>query len=171
MKKALTLIEALVVIAVISILAGTITPSLSRYLPGVQLNGTTRSLASDLRVAQERTVTEQKQYLIRFACSISQAKVPDLIFARAKADIIGGSVGSSNCTSYQMIRLDGGIEEIMRQINLPNGEVISLDATITQNQIMFSSDGGPSSNGNITLSNDTNSKVVNVSPAGFIKIQ
>ena len=141
-----TLVEMLVVIGIIGILTGVAVPTISHYLPGIQLNGSARTLSSNLRDAQERAVTEQKQHAIRF----DTTAVPP---------------------SYQMIRIDGVTETEIRKVNLANSETIALQNTITNNQIIFSSDGGPSSSGNITLTINGVNKVLNVSPAGFINIQ
>lgn len=146
MKKAFTLVEMLVVIGIIGILTGIAVPTLSRYLPGIQLNGSARTLSSNLRDAQQNAVTEQKQYIIRF----NTTAVPP---------------------SYQMIKIDNSVETVIREVKLANLETMTLQNTITNNQIIFSSDGGPSSSGNITLTINSVNKVVNVSPAGFINIQ
>jgi len=146
MKKGLTAIEMIVVISIIGILAGMIVPTISKYLPGIQLNGSARTLISNLREAQERAVTEQNQHLVRFFPTASPVY-------------------------FQLIRIANSNEELMRQVNLPNGQTLTLDPTITNDQIIFSADGGPSSSGNIMISNSTSHKIINVSPAGFIKIQ
>jgi type II secretion system protein H len=146
MKKGFNLVEMLVVISIIGILSAALVPTLSQYLPGVQLNGSARVLSADLREAQERTVTEQKQYLIRFNLTAAPKY-------------------------YQLMRINNTTEENIRTVNLASSENVTLDPGISQNQITFSADGGPSSSGNITLSNTAGSKIVNVSPAGFIKIQ
>lgn len=148
MKKGLTAIEMIVVISIIGILAGTIVPTISKYLPGIQLNGSIRTLASNLRQAQELTVAEQNKHLIKFSPTDSPVK-----------------------TKYQLIRIYNSKEEIIKEIVLPSTITITLDEKILDSQIAFSSDGGPSSSGNITLSNGSNQKVVNVSTAGFIKVQ
>lgn len=142
-----TIIEILVVVAIIGILVGVTVPTLSKYLPGVALNGSARTLTSDLRVSQERAVTEQKQYSITFYNLT--AGVP----------------------YYKMISYTNGNPTVVRTVSFQASEVVALDQGITNNQIVFSPDGGPSSSGNINLSLGTNSKIVNVSPAGFIKIQ
>jgi prepilin-type N-terminal cleavage/methylation domain-containing protein len=152
MRKGFTLTEMIVVIAIIGILVGTFVPTMSHYLPGIQLNGSARTLASNLREAQERAVTEQKQYLIRFFPATSPP-------------------------SYQMIRIDNGNEEEIRSVNLPSDTSLTPDPTITLDpttlkpQVIFSADGGPSSSGNITLGLGSVQKIINVSPAGFIAIK
>ena len=145
MRHGITLIELLTVIAIIGILVGVAVPTLSHYLPGIQLNGSARTLSSNLREAQERAVTEQKSYSIHFTTDATPVY-------------------------YQMIKIDGA-EEI-HKINLANNETVTLADTISDNEIIFSSDGSPTSSyGDITLRLNDVEKVINVSHAGFIKIQ
>jgi len=146
MKKGVTLLELLVVIAIIGIMAAVALPTISKYLPGIQLNGSVRVLSGNLREVQEKAITEQKQYLIRFSLT-------------------------ANPINYQLIRSDNGNEEIQKTVNLGSGETLTLDPSISNNQIVFSPDGGPSSSGDITLSINSVSKIINVSPAGFISIK
>lgn len=145
LSKGFTFIELVVVLGIVGILSAVIVPSLSQFLPGVQLNGSVRTLSGDLRVAQEKTITEQKQYLIRF-------------------------FPNSSPPYYQTIQIIDGSEKLIHQTQLNVQETLQVSTTISNNQIIFSPDGGPSSSGDITLSVNGVSKAVNVSPAGFIAI-
>lgn len=145
MRKGLTVIEMIVVISIIGILIGTSIPVLSHYLPGIRLNGSARVLSGNLREAQEKAITEQKQYLIRF--------FPDTV-----------------PPSYKMIRINESAEEEIKTVSFPNSSSLTIDPAISGDQIIFSADGGPSSSGDITISLNTAIKTLNVSPAGFIKI-
>lgn len=145
-KFGFTLVEMIVTLGVISILVATLVPVISNYLPGVQLNGATRQLTSDLREVQERAITEQNQLLIRFYPAASP-------------------------TYYQLIRKLSDSEEQLRQVNLPSGATLSLEASIADNQVIFSPDGGPSSSGKITLNIGGKEKKIDVSFAGYIKIE
>ncbi len=151
MKKGITLIEELIVIAIIGVMVGVIAPSLSNYLPGVQLNGTARTLTSNLREAQEKAITEQNQYVIRF-------------------------FPTATPVNYQIVRIYYNPEkiieeELIKTVSLPSSETLILGSTISDNEIAFSPDGGPSSSGNIILGLNGAQKTINVSSAGFIKIQ
>lgn len=143
-RQSFTIIEMLVVLAMSAILIASLVPTLSQYLPGVNLSGSTRDLLSNLREAQERAITEQNQFLIRF----------DL---------------SANPKNYKLISIVNSVEEVIRQIDFPESVSVSIDPSITDNQIIFSPDGGPSASGNINLSAGGNNKIISVSPAGFIK--
>lgn len=140
------MVEMLVVLSMLAILTAAAVPVISHYLPGVQLVGTGRVLVGNLRSAQEKAVTEQNQYLVRF----SPTAAPP---------------------SYQLIRIYNSVEEVQQTVTLANNETLTLQNSITNNQIVFSPDGGPSASGNITLGLNGSQKIINVSPAGFIKIE
>lgn len=140
------MVEMIVTMSVVVILLAALVPVLSQYLPGTQLAGATRVLAGNLREAQEKAVSEQDQYLIRFLADQSPPK-------------------------YQLIKIRNSVEEQIREVLLPATAILNLAATITNNQIVFSPDGGPSSSGNVTITINGQAKIINVSPAGFIKIE
>jgi len=145
-KQGFTMVEMIVTMSVVVILLAALVPVLSQYLPGTQLAGATRVLAGNLREAQEKAVSEQDQYLIRFLADQSPPK-------------------------YQLIKIRNSVEEQIREVLLPATAILNLAATITNNQIVFSPDGGPSSSGNVTITINGQAKIINVSPAGFIKIE
>lgn len=146
--QGVTLTELIVTISIIGILTAVTVPTVSHYLPGIQLNGSARVLSSSLREAQEKTITEQKQYMIEFYPAASPA-------------------------SYKLIRVDNSEEQ--KTVKLASGQ--SLSAMNTNDppgpitQIVFSIDGGATPNGKITLTINGVDKIVSVSPAGFIKIE
>jgi len=140
-----TIIEMIIVLAIVAILTGILVPVLSNYLPNVQLNGAARNLMADLRLAQEKAITEQDQYALRF--------------------------DTPSHGSYQIIHLQDSDEEVDFTRDLPRNGRLTIDSSIADNQIIFSADGGPSSSGNITLGMNEKEKVVNISPAGFIAIR
>lgn len=147
MKKGFTLIEYIVTISLIGLLASAFVLSASNFLPSVRLNGSTNNLTSNLRQAQEEAVTAQMRYAVRFNAQ-------------------------TNPTGYQIIKISADTtEDIVKTVTIPSNLTVDLDPTIADAEIYFSPDGGPSSFGNITLSSAGKSKVVNISPAGVIKIQ
>lgn len=145
LQKGLTVVEMIVTISIITIMAAVVVPTVSHYLPSIQLNGSARTLSFNLRDMQEQAITEQKQYLIRFF----PLTLPP---------------------SYKMIRINNSVEEELKSINFPENSSLTLDTAIASDEIIFSADGGPSSSGDITITLNSVNKVLNVSPAGFIKI-
>ena len=142
------------VLAIIAILAAVLVPTLSQYLPSVQLSGSTRTLTGDLREAQEKAITEQDQYLIYFV----QLKNPPI---------------------YHMIKIKKDpvtqlpVREQIREETLPGSIELTLEPTPADDQIAFSSDGGPSAplKVTLTLKGNGSQKKIDISPAGFIKIE
>ncbi|KKQ73684.1 MAG: hypothetical protein US94_C0028G0002 [Berkelbacteria bacterium GW2011_GWB1_38_5] len=145
MKKAVSFIELVVVISIMGLIAVITIPTVKSYLPSWQLSGTARVLLNQLRQAQEEAVTAQKQHLVRFTSTASPV-------------------------TYDLIKVDG-TETVVETTTMPNNIIVALDASITGNQIIFSSDGGPSSSGNITISLNGVSKIINITPAGVMKLQ
>ncbi|MCK4596896.1 GspH/FimT family pseudopilin [bacterium] len=64
--RGMTLVEIVVVLAIMGILAALAVPSFIKYLPGVKLKGDTRNVASVSRLARMRAVAEGAQYGIFF---------------------------------------------------------------------------------------------------------
>jgi len=63
--KGINLIEVLTVLAVISMIAATLAPGFSRFLPFVRLSGAVTELTMQLRKAQQYAVTEQIIYQVK----------------------------------------------------------------------------------------------------------
>lgn len=144
-KSGYTAIEMIIVLTIVGILTAVLIPVIKNYLPGIELNGTARILTADLRNTQEKAITEQNRYGIRFK--------------------------SPTQNSYQVIHFFDESEEISATKYLSSEQTLELASSITSNEIIFSADGGPSSSGDITLSRGTSQKVITVSPAGFIMVR
>lgn len=143
-KLGFTLIEMLVTVAIAAALLGALVPVLSTYLPSIQLSGSTRTLTGNLREIQELSLTEQDQYLIRFT-------------------------QLANPPTYQLIKVHNSVESKIQDVQLSSNISLSLDPSATQ--IVFSPDGGPSVATTLTLTLNSSQKKVDISPAGFIKIE
>lgn len=90
-KSAFTLLEALVVISIISVMAVFGLPAFWRYSASQSLAGQANKFANDLRKAQQITVTEQK---------ISKIKI------------------ANNLRSYQILKEDQVVEEVSLPSNI-----------------------------------------------------
>jgi prepilin-type N-terminal cleavage/methylation domain-containing protein len=64
-KKGVTLIELIVVIAIIGIAAAFFTPSMSAWLPNYRLRGATRDLVSTMRTAHFRAISSNLPYRVQ----------------------------------------------------------------------------------------------------------
>ncbi len=142
MKKAFSLMEMLIVMAIIGILAAVTVMGINSFLPSWQLSGAARLLTSKLRQAQEEAVTTQKPHRIYF-----KSTAPPV--------------------SYQLVKVDGGDHEL-ETIILP--ENITLQLNIS-NPITFRIDGAPDYNGSIILDLGGATKTINILPAGVINLQ
>lgn len=134
------MIEILVVLGIIAIIALINLPLLRQYQPTLKLKGEARELASDLRYAQQLTLTEQVEHLVRF--------FPD-------------------AEKYQVIRAeeDPPLKEIFLSQPVEFQEI-----TFTGNEVSFNSGGGSSESGQVVLTNGDETITVEVKPSGYIKI-
>jgi general secretion pathway protein H len=65
-RKGVTLIELIVVVAIIAIGAVLTTPNISGWLPNYRLRNATRDVASSMRLAQLKAVSNNTQYQVVF---------------------------------------------------------------------------------------------------------
>ncbi len=145
MKKGFSIIELIIVIGIIAILASITVPTISKTSPTYQLSGTSKELIANLRLAQEDAVSSQKQHLIKF----SLESLPQ---------------------SYQLIKRDG-TDTVLETQEINSNISISIDDAFQDDEVVFSADGAPSSAGIITLNQESQSKSIDISPAGVIRVQ
>jgi len=134
--------EILVIIGILGILTIMTIPALRTFQFGLQLNGVSRELISDLRYAQQLTVTEQVEYCVLF-------------FSIDK--------------KYQIIQC--GESQPIKEKILPN-EIKSLTtAGFSNDEVRYNPYGAVKEAGSITLENTKNeTKTILVRPSGFVKI-
>ena len=138
------LIDLVVAIGIIALLSTLAIPYLRKYQPNLKLNAAARALTTDLRYAQQLTVTEQKIHLVDF----------DL--AQDKYDILKIDTAT---TTIKSVDLD---PEISFQ------EITGL----ANNQAVFNYYGGVSQAGTVILTNTNNvDATVNIKPSGYIQLQ
>lgn len=131
-------------------LAAITIPMMKNYLPSWQLSGSSRTLVNNLRQAQEEAVTTQEQHRVKF---FNPTDPP---------------------VTYELFQI--GATEPLEVITMSNNVTVTgpdgapLDQTFSENQVIFSADGGPSANGDIVINLGDVSKTINISPAGVIKL-
>jgi len=142
-RESFSLIEILIIITVIGILVLISIPVFRIFEPALQLSGVTRDLVSDLRYAQQLTVTEQVEHGVRFSISLEK---------------------------YQVIRYVTP-EEILKEKELPSLVSFEKIEGFTNDEVKFNPYGAVKESGTVTLKSDREkTTTIDVRPSGFIKI-
>jgi len=160
-RRAISLMEMLVVLGIIAIVSAISIPLISSYSPSLKLSSSARDVSGKLRQAQEEAVTTQIKHGMKFHPDLTP---PTMDVIKREIDPI------THITT----------DTILETVTLPKGIGMSVSIMIPDQEIFFSPDGGPSPNGNISVCitstppicqlNDP-SKTINISPAGMIKLQ
>lgn len=138
------LMNILVVIGIIALLSTLAIPYLKKYQPNLKLNTTARDLTTDLRYAQQLTITEQKVYQVVF-------------------DLINDK--------YQIQRIDTATTTV-KTVTFESEISIKQITDLTDNKIVFNYYGGVSRAGQIVLTNINNvDATINIKPSGYIQLQ
>lgn len=141
-KKSFTLIELLIIISVIGIITAVSIPAFRFFQPTLQLNSISREIVSDLRYAQQLTITEQTEYCLKF------------FLAEKK---------------YQIIQCETA--EVLKEKFLPD-EIATLTVFgFTDDQVRYNPYGAVAEAGTTTLENSKGQiKNILVKPSGFVEI-
>jgi len=142
MIRSFTLIEVIIVIAIIAILAGIAFSTFQAFQPSLQLSEATRTLSTNLRYAQQLSVTEQVNYCV------------DLYPDEKKYKVV-------QCESLDLVSEIVLNEEI---------QSIALAGFINE-RVEFNPYGAARRSGTITIQNTNNdTKTIQVKPSGFVKV-
>lgn len=137
------IMSILVGAGIVALLSAAVLPYLLKYQPNLKLNGVARDLATDLRYAQQMTITEQIEYLVQLDLASNNYKIQkvDTATTTLKTVVFPAEV------NYQQV------------------------ADLTDNQVVFNSYGAVRQSGQIVLVN-TNGKtaIINVKPSGYIQL-
>ncbi|MCX6759918.1 MAG: GspH/FimT family pseudopilin [Candidatus Nealsonbacteria bacterium] len=141
-KKGFTLIEILIAISFISVVFLISLYSLKGLAPDLELSGTARELATDLRYAQQTSITEQADYCIKMFFDLKK---------------------------YQVIKCDES--QIILEKVLP-GYISGFFSTVfAGDKIEFNPYGAVKESGTVTFTNTNNrAKTVDIKASGFVKI-
>ncbi len=146
-ESGFTLIEMMIVIAVLTIMASIAIPNFMSLLPGMRLNGAARQVMGDLMAARMNSVKQNNEFKVFFSSpSANQYQILD-------DDNNDGTAGSGESITTKNIQTnyhDVTVSSTNDPIFLPRGTATSLPT--------------------ITLQNSSGSKTVTVSIAGRVKI-
>lgn len=138
------LVELLVALSIIALLAASAIPYLKKYQPNLKLNAAARDLTTDLRYAQQLTITEQKVYQVVF----------DLIDNKYQIQKIGAATTTVKTVSFEP---EVSLEQIVN---------------LTDNKVVFNYYGGVSQAGEIILTNTNNAtSTIYIKPSGYIQLK
>lgn len=153
MKKAISLMELLIVMGIMGIIAAISIPTMRNYLPTLHLSSSAKVINTRLRQAQEEAVTTQIKHGVQFNIATDPKSIDFFKFVDGTPPTI----------------------TVLENVQLAKDITLAVDSTISNNpknanSIIFSADGGPDVNGNIVVTLESASKTINVSPAGVIKL-
>lgn len=144
-NKGNMLIDLLVALGIIALLSTISIPYLRKYQPNLKLNATARDLTTDIRYAQQLTVTEQKVHLV----SLNDAQ-----------------------DKYEILKIDAAATSTVKSVSLDAEVSFKEISGLTNNQIVFNFYGGVSQSGQIILTNINNvDAVINIKPSGYIQLE
>ncbi|MBI4812037.1 hypothetical protein HY798_01100 [Candidatus Falkowbacteria bacterium] len=142
-KNGSILMDVLVGFAIIALLATISIPYLKKYQPNLKLNSTARNLTSDLRYAQQLTVSEQVVHKVVF----------DL-----------------NNDNYQILRI-GTSTTTVKTVAFEEEVNFQQITGLSNDQVVFNSYGGVSESGQVVLINtNNNTATINIKPSGYIEL-
>lgn len=142
-QKGNMLMSVLVSVAIIALLSMISIPYLGQYQTNLKINGVSRNLTSDIRYAQQLTITEQVVYKVLL----------DTVEHK-----------------YEIIKT-GAATSTIKSISFPPEVRFSQVDAALDNQIVFNSFGGVSQSGQIILINSSGkTTAINVKPSGYIQL-
>jgi|GEM_PF-5236766 len=143
MKRAYTFIELLVVVSVLAMLVAFTIPTFQLILSQLQLNSAVNQVTDFIRLAAQKTVTEQQIYGITL------------------------NPGSVNVTMFEMVN---GVKTTVQTSTLPTNMEIDQVSFNGNSDISFTTNGAPTVSGQFTVEDTirNKSRVVEIRPSGNI---
>lgn len=144
-EKSFSLIELLIIVVIFTIISGISFTIFREFEPTMKLNGAARELITDLRYAQQLTVSEQVRHGIRFSTTTPETS-----------------------DEYRLIRHGEAPEEIFTK-QLSEG-IEFQKINFTNQEVIFNSYGAVQEAGEVVLVNSKNATTtIDVRPSGFIQ--
>lgn len=142
-NKGRLLINLLISLSIVVLIATITIPYLKKYQPNLKLNATARDMVSDMRLAQQLTVTEQVVHQVYF-------------------DILNDS--------YQILKI-GAETSILKSVNLDDDVSFQQITGLTDDKVVFNYYGSVSEPGQIILININNETAeINIKPSGYVQL-
>ncbi len=142
-ERGVLLMQVLVVAGITVILLALSLPYIQEYKPNLELNATARELTSDLRYAQQLTVTEQIPHVVEM-------------------NLIGDS--------YQVLKV-GEETTIVKTYFFDEGINFQQITGLTDNKVRFNFYGGVSESGQVVLVNSkSKTATINIKPSGYVQL-
>jgi len=142
-QKGGLMIELIISIGILGLIAAITFPNLKQFLSDLKLDNITKQIVTDLRYAQQLTVTEQNVYKVKFLISEFNS-------------------------SYKIIKDDG--EETIKEEFLPKNIGYETIQGFTDDEVIFNFLGAVYESGTTTLMNVStgNSNNIFIKPSGYI---
>lgn len=143
-NRGFTLMEIMVAIGILLIVSGISWASLARYQPFLALTAASRSLTTDLRLAQQLSITEQVNHGVFFNVLTNE---------------------------YQLEKF--GAETVVLSVKkMPNNVFFCEITGLSESYAIFNPYGAVLYSGSVCLANSQGqSKIIDIKPSGFVKIQ
>ena len=140
-QDSFTLIELLLVVGILSLIAGMSMPALRTYQASFEVNSLGRDLAVDLRYAQQQSVTEQVNHAVIF----------------------------DDVNTYSIVKRETP-DEIIETKNL-SGDIEFHQVNFSGDYAEFNSCGAAKESGNVVIKDNTGKILtIEVRPSGFIRV-
>ncbi len=149
-QSGFTLIELIVIIAIVAVLAGIAVPNFLSYMPKYRLNGAARQVMGDLMAARMKAVSQNNEFKIFFLANGHDYMILD-------DDNNDGTADGGEWTETKDIR------------DKYHDVTISFKDDLIKNPI-FSPKGTASNRKNIKLTNSSGSKYIKIAITGRVKI-
>lgn len=139
-----TLVEIIVAIGIIVILSSVSWVGFKNYQPSISLSATGRDLTTDLRFAQQLSITEQINHGIFFNTSTNE---------------------------YQLEKF-GTTTEVLLLKQLPTDIIFCEITGLSGARAIFNPYGSVNYSGSVCLANNKGqTKIIDIKPSGFVKIK
>lgn len=137
------LMNILVYAGIVALLALITIPYLKKYQPNLKLSAVARDLISDLRYAQQLTITEQTVHILQV---------------------------DKYANYYQILKL-GAATTTVKLVDIPSEISFYSINNLTGDKVTFNSYGGVNESGEIILTNLNNKQAtINIKPSGYIQL-